>query len=289
MKDGIYDLDAARYYADDLDSEPTLNASVLKLVIARSARHGWSAHPRLNPAHAPKPERKFDLGTVAHDVFLLDDDSRVAVVEAADWRTNAAKAVRDQAREENMVPLLVHEWTAVHQMLDALRDQLPGLELDPPMFVGGRPEQTIIWTDDHDVRCRARLDYLHDDFKACDDLKTCKGSAAPQAWAARTLFGMQAEIQAALTMRGVEKLTGITPEFRFLAVETSPPYGVCPVRLAPSALALAYDQIERGLLKWRRCLDSGIWPSYPPAIVDAEPPGWVQQADWDAQAWEEAA
>lgn len=289
MKPGIYDLDAARYYADDLTDGPTLNATVCKLLIKSSPRHAWTAHPRLNPNYAPDTDKKFDVGSAAHELFLLDDDSRVAVVDAADWRTNAAKAVRDQAREEGMIPLLAHQWAEVHAMLEALRAQLPGLEVDPPMFVGGKPEQTIVWTDDYGVKCRARLDYLHDDNRACDDMKTCKGSASPIAWASRTLFGMQAEIQACLTVRGIKKLTGVTPEFRFLAVETRPPFGISPVRLGPSAIAMANHQIDTALVKWKRCLESEVWPSYPPVIVDAEPPAWVESEMWAAEQLGEVA
>src|SRR6185312_7953062 len=259
MKPGVYDLDATRYYADDLADVPTLNATVAKLLIKASPRHAWTAHPRLNPEYERSEDKKFDLGTAAHEIFLLDNAERVAVVDAADWRSKAAQAVRDQAREEGMVPLLAEQWKQVNAMLDALRAQLPGLEADPPMFVGGKPEQTIVWEDDYGVICRARLDYLHDDYAACDDMKTTKGSASPLQWASRTLFGMQAEIQAALTIRGVRKLTGVTPDFRFLAVETRPPYGISAVRLGPAAVEMANHQIDRALGKWKRCLETGVW------------------------------
>lgn len=286
---GIYDLDPARYYADATGDVPTLNATVCKLLIHASPRHAWTAHPRLNPDYAPEAAAKFDVGTAAHELFLLDDDSRVAVVDAPDWRTSAAKAVRDQAREGGMVALLAHQWAEVHAMLEALRAQLPGLEAEPPLFVDGKPERTIIWQDDYGVLCRARLDYLHDDYSACDDLKTTKGSASPLQWASRTLFGMHAEIQAALTIRGIEKLTGRTPDFRFLAVETRPPYGISAVRLSPAALDMANHQIDRALVKWKRCLESGVWESYPPFVVDAEPPGWQLQEVLDAEHLDEAA
>lgn len=289
LTDGIHDLNADAYYADELSDEPTLNATVAKLLIHASPRHAWQQHPKLNPAYQSKAEKRFDVGSAAHEIFLLDNTEKVAVVEAADWRSKAAQAARDQAREEGKVPLLADQWTDVYAMLDALRLQIPGLELDPPMFLDGKPEQTIVWTDKYGVRCRARLDYLHDDYRAVDDLKTCKGSAGPWSWAARTLWGMHAEIQAALTVRGIKKLTGVDTDFRFLAVETSPPYGICPVRLSPAAREMADHQVDRALLKWSRCLESDIWPSYPPVIVDAEPPGWAEQRMWDAEAWDEAA
>lgn len=286
VREGIYgEISAERYYADELNEEPTLNASVLKHLIKQSPRHAWTEHPKLNPAYEPVADKKFDVGTAAHEIFLLGNDQRVHVVDADSWRTKAAQEVRDRARAEGLVPLLADQWVRVSAMLTALREQLPKLDVDPPMFVEGKAEQTMVWRD-RGVLCRARIDWLHGSLQAVDDLKTCSGSASPLVWASRTLWGMQAEIQAAFTIRGIKAVAGVDTEFRFLACETHPPYAISPVRLGPQALEFANDRIDGGLDLWKRCLKENRWPSYPTRLVDADPPAW---ALWDASEAEDVA
>jgi hypothetical protein len=288
VRPGIYgEIPAEAYYADALNEQPTLNASVLKLLLKASPRHAWTAHPKLNPEYAPKVAAKFDVGLAAHEVFLLGNDDRVFVLppQFKDWRKDEAQEVRARARAEGMVPLLAHQWQDVSVMLTALREQLPGLDVDPPMFVEGKAEQTLVWRD-QGVLCRARIDWLHGSLQAVDDLKTCSGSASPLVWASRTLWGMQAEIQAAFTIRGIEAVSGVKPEFRFLACETHPPYAISPVRLGPRAVEFANEQIDRGLELWKRCLKEDRWPSYPARIVDADPPSWML---WEASDLEDIA
>lgn len=279
---GIHDLAAEDYYADQLDEQITLNATVCKALIKASPAHARTQHPRLNPEHEDKQASRFDVGTAAHEVFLLGNDDLVHVVDADDWRKKDAQAVRDRARAEGLVPLLRKEWVRVSAMLTALREQLPTLDCHPPMFVDGQAERTLVW-EDHGVWCRARLDYLHDDYSAVDDLKTCQ-NASPLQWASRTLFTIQAEIQAGMTIRGIRAVTGRTPEFRFLACETRPPYAISPVRLGPAAIAMANHEIDRALEQWKRCLETDTWPAYPRVIVDAEPPSWRESEMWAAES-----
>src|ERR1700746_297190 len=101
MKPGVYpDLPERAYYADELAEEPSLNASVCKLLIKRSPRHAWTEHPKLNLDSRAKVDKNFDVWTCAHEIFLLGNDERVHVVDARDWRTKAAQEVRDRARAE---------------------------------------------------------------------------------------------------------------------------------------------------------------------------------------------
>lgn len=277
MKPGIYDLPADQYYSDQLADRPTLNATVAKLLISASPLHAWTAHCRLNPDYHETVDKKFDVGTAAHEVWLLGNDHLVHVVDAADWRKKEAQEVRDRARAEGMIPLLAHEWQRVSAMLTAIREQLPAIDVSPPLFQGGKPERTVIW-EDQGVLCRARLDYLHDDFSACDDLKTAGRSANPFVWTRTTLWSIGADIQAAMTIRAIKALTGVDTEFRFLVAETTAPYAVCLIALAPAALELANRKLDRALNVWRTCLEEDIWPAYPQQVCYAEPMPW-QEAD----------
>jgi len=77
---------------------PGFSASRAKVVHASS------------PAHAlvyTDPTPAMDAGSAFH-ALLLNNGPQVQVVEARDWRTDAARAQRDAAHKAGRVPLLPH-------------------------------------------------------------------------------------------------------------------------------------------------------------------------------------
>ena len=255
---GIHDIPAAVYHADPCP-EPSLSSSIAKLLCLSSARHAWYAHPRLNPAARPEEEERFDIGTAAH-ALLLEGEAAVEIIDAKDWRTNAAKDARDAARAAGKIPLLTNVWADVQAMVASARGQLERhLDGGDEMFAYGQPERTLIWQEDGNVWCRARLDWLR--HAAIDDYKT-SASANPDAWSL-TLFSMGFDIQAAWYLRGLKAVTGAEATFRFAVQETYPPYALSVVGLGPDALMLAEKKCLYALETWRECLRTGEWPGYP--------------------------
>lgn len=280
----IIDLAAADYYADRIDDRPSLNASIAKVLLNESPRHAWFAHCRLNPNYERRDDAKFDVGTVVHRILLQPElESRVAVVEADSWRSKAAQAVRDQARIEGDTPLLVADYDRVMQMLSAVRDQIKRLDVDPLPFYAGKAVQTVVWSDERTgVLCRARLDWLHNDYRTVDDLKTSKW-ANPLGWARRTLWSIGADVQTAFYRRGVKAVTSVEPDLRFIVAETQPPFAVSVVALAESALTLADAKVDAALDIWKRCIETDCWPGYVSSVVEAAAPAWAEMDFWDRQ------
>lgn len=283
---GIHDGMSADEYHADPTQDASLSAHLAHLLVSCSPRHAWSAHPKLNPDFDRVEEAKFDLGTVAHELVLRGVEV-VRVVDAADWRTNAAKDERDQARAEGLVPLLAKDWKRVMAMCDAITEQLDALDIDPQPFTDGTPETTLIWQDSG-VWARGRLDWLRSDRLAIDDLKTTQGSANPAAWCRARLWDIGADVQAAFYIRGLRALTGVTPDFRFVVAESSPPYAVSVVSLAPGALELANRKVDYAIATWKECIRTGVWPAYPRQVVYAELPAWAE-TDFFTRTFEERA
>lgn len=273
-------LSAKDYHADKVADVPSLSSSIAHTLISRSARHAYTEHPKLNPYFQRVEKDKFDVGTVAHAI-LLEGADIVEMVDAPDWRTKAAQEARDAARRAGKVPLLPHQLTDVHAMVEAATDQILAHEAKPQLLAAGKAEGTLVWQDDHGVICRARPDWLHDDLVTIDDYKTTSGSADPHSWTRNTMFAIGADIQAAFYLRGLRKLTGPLPglEFRFIVQETYPPYALSVVALSPDAMALAEDKVKTAIAMWAKCLDTGKWPAYPTRVCYAEDPGW-QEAQW---------
>jgi hypothetical protein len=291
MTGTILDLTAADYHQDKIDDRPSLNASIAKVLLSESPLHAWHAHPRLNPNYIPSVDRKFDVGTVVHRILLQPEQANhVAVVDALDWRTKAAQAVRDQAREDGNTPLLIGEWQRVQEMLTAVRDQINRLDVDPLPFYAGKAEQTICWEDERTgALCRSRLDWLHDGMGCVADLKTTKASANPLEWGRRTLWSIGADVQYAAYKSAVMSITGSEPDMRFIVAESQPPYAISVVSLAPSAAELGEAKWNAALDIWKRCLERDEWPAYTTRIFEAEAPAWSEGDFWDRQQLGEEA
>lgn len=275
LEPGIHDIPADVYHADPCD-RPSLSSSIAHLLVSASPAHARASHPKLNPEFEREEEAKFDLGTAVH-AFLLQGIDKAHVVDAPDWRTNAAKEQRDEARAHGYIPLLRSQWDRVRAMEAAARVQLEQLEVEPVPFTEGKPEQTFVWEEDG-VVCRARLDWLRDDFRTIDDFKSTSASARPAAWA-RTMYGIGGDVQVAFYLRGARATLHCTPEFRFIVQETYPPYALSVVTLAPSALAIADDKVQFAIETWRRGLRDGVWPAYDRRLAHLEAPAF-EEARW---------
>ena len=291
MAGWILDIDADAYHADTLNPEldevmPRFSKSIGHLLLTKSPRHAWAAHPKLNPDWKPSAEGKFDVGTAAHALLLEGDDTRVVVVEADDWRTKHAQIKRDAAREGGFTPLLRHQYDEARAMVAAARAQIDAV--DPTLFTLGRPERTLAFTL-AGVACKSRCDWLDDSLTRIVDYKTTAGSAAPETWTTNRLYDIGADLQAVLYLRGLAETCDVDRgRFVFVVQETAPPYALSVVELGPDVIALAEAKLEYALATWKRCLASGQWPAYPTQVVRAKLPPW-QESRWYDREDREAA
>lgn len=274
---GVYDIPDGQYHADQLCAVPSLSSSLCKVLIDETPRHAWMAHPRLNPSFEPENRETYDAGRAAH-AAILDQLDLIAAIDATDYRTNAAKAARDAAREAGRIPVLAHKLAEIHRMARAVRSQILVHEEFPYAFSNGRAEQTLVWFEGDGadrIACRARLDWLPARGGVFFDLKTT-GQNVGRDWPRRTLFDTGADIQAAFYLRGVRAVLGIErPTFVFVAVENYEPHCLMMHTLEPETLAKAEQKVESAIRWWRWCMKHGAWPAYPPRT------NWVQAPPWE--------
>ena len=269
-------ISAADYHADAVADQPTLSASIAKILVSASPAHAWQEHPRLNPNYVRKTEDKFQLGTAAH-AWLLEGSNSLVIVDAKDWTTKDARKQRDDAQAVGQTVLLGKQWDEVEAMVKAAHEQLAVHEAQPPLFQDGVAEGTLVWEEDG-VWLRCRPDWLHNDHATIDDYKTTKASARPGSFE-RTLYSMNYQIQAAFYRRGVKALLGVDPAFRFCVQEVTPPYVLSVFDLDPAGVALGEDQVQQAIDLWRGCIETGEWPGYDRRVATAELPAWVE-AQW---------
>lgn len=268
-------LSQAEYHADQVGPTPTLSSSLAHVLCTQSPAHARARHPRMSPQPVTSESDSFDIGTVCHALLLGGLDA-VQVLDYENYRTKAAQEARDAARADGLTPILTKNWLNCQTMIDRVRDQLDELNLDPPLFTDGEAEVTITW-EMEGVPCRARLDWLRGDVAACDDMKTT--STEPWQWRRKRLFELGYDLRAAFYLRGIEAVTGARPKFRWLVAEVEPPYAISVVTPGADVLALGNDKVDYALRVWRGCVESGLWPAYPPELQVAELPAW-EEARW---------
>ncbi len=275
-----YDISEEEYFADPCE-RPSLTSSLAKLLCSQSPLHAWTASPRLNPDWQPQVSEVFDRGHVVHALLLEGVDKAAPIVsavdskgvkkEVTDWRMGDAQRQRDEARAAGKIPMLSYQYEAALDMVNAVNKQLDASKVKPRPFSAGRPEVTIIW-EEEGVLCRSRLDWLFESMMVIDDLKTLQ-DANPET-IARKAFGDGWDIQAATCIRGIEVLTGQKPKFRFVPVEADPPHALSVIVLDQMSLDLGEKKRRHALEIFRTCLESGVWPGYPPMAAIVELPAW---------------
>lgn len=282
LADGLHiGIPDAEYHADP--APVSLSSSVAKLLLTRSPRHAYTAHPRLNPDWKPDDEAtaEQDMGHALHRMILEgadEGDGTIVVVDADSWRTKAAQEARDAARAAGAAPLLRGKYEAAHEITCAVRDQLELSEL-AGVLDDGEAEVTGVWTErdgfGRDVRCRLRADWLTRDKKIALDLKTTSTNAHPDVFA-RQIVQMGYGFQSAWYTRGLRAVGGVDPQLIFVVVEVSPPYALSLISLPPGWIEMERRRCSKAMNVWSECLRTGVWPSYPRQICWPELPAWAE-------------
>lgn len=257
---GLYDIPADDYHADPCVT-PSLSNSIAKLVITRSPAHAKLAHPKLTLDIEREEKADLDIGTAIH-AFLTKEDRAFAVLDVENFRTKAAQQARDDARAAGKIPLKTSDWEMVRNAAASVRPQLNASDDLPQCFTPdwGTYEQTIVWREDNGILCRARLDGLSANRKWIVDPKTTE--KADERSCENRIKDNHYDIQEAFYRRGIRKLFGFNPEFRFIFIEKKPPYAIQIVALTPEKQQIAEMKVERAIDMWGWCLKNNRWPGY---------------------------
>jgi hypothetical protein len=237
----------------------------------------------MNPAYVAQHEDKFDLGTAAHAMLLENDASGIVVVDADDWRTNAAKEKREAARAAGKVALLKRHFSATEAMVKAAREFIKDSEI-AEYWNDGESEQTAIW-EERGIWLRCRFDRISRNRRCVMDYKST-GDASPDGFS-RQLVRMGYYIQDAFYRRAVRALHGRDPAFVFLAQSVEPPHECSLHGCDPAMREIADAEVERAIQLWRACVKKKEWPSYDGRIHWTMPTTW-QMNEHEARIQEAA-
>jgi hypothetical protein len=277
----ILDCTPEEYHKDPCET-PSLSSSTAKKLVSESPLHAWTDHPKYgeqegdDEAEASTDEEKkaFENGKLVHRL-LLGKGEELVVVDAKDWRTNAAKAERDEAKAAGKLPVLIGRLDELTDIVEHLRERCRSYGYE----FRGESEVPIEWYEQGaagPVLCRSMLDHVFVDDGVIWDVKTCR-SANPKK-IARSFVENGYDIQWRAYIRALErlrpKLTGRV-EFTFLFMEIKPPFAVTPIDPPGDACEIGKRRWQRAVSLWERGLVKNHWPSYVDALHVFELPRYV--------------
>lgn len=288
---GIHpNFDIEEYHADPCPT-PSLSGSIAKICVHECMRKAWAKHPRLGKSVSPPEDHddKFSIGTACH-TLLFERGKGLVELDFKNWQTNASKDARAKAVAAGNTPILSRHLRKAEKMQQSIIEQLQLHEQGPAFFAGNhngfevRDEVAIFWTEDIDgvtVWCRALIDRLAISREriVVFDLKSTSNSAAPHE-ISRMMFNMHYQMQAAMIMRGLQKLIN-TPvadrlEVHFIVAETDEPHLVTVGQARRAMFILGAKQVAQAVGLWARSQATGNWPGYPRTSVDLFPPSYVE-------------
>jgi hypothetical protein len=267
-----YDMPEEQYFRSE-----SLSASGCKALLPPScpALFAWY---QSNPTPA-KPA--FDHGKAAHEL-VLGKGGGIVEIEFNDWRTNAAKAARQEAYEKGQTPLLSKDARRVEAMAAELAEHPIASELLKPG--AGKAEVTIFWLDrPTGIRRRARIDYLRPD--SIVDYKSC--AYADLESVTRAAFKYNYHMQSGSYEDAVvaAELSTFDMPYYLVWQQKTAPYLVTVQQVSPEVIAEGRRLNREAIETYQRCMETGRWPGYSDSITILDLPDkyndWTGLADDD--------
>jgi PDDEXK-like domain of unknown function (DUF3799) len=273
VEPGVYDMPEDVYHRDPVPGG-SLSVSGAKKLLPPDC----PARFAYDRAHPPVPTHAMEIGTAAHKM-VLGIGAQLVVIDAKDYRTQAARDTRDAARLAGKVPLLPAEYAQAQAMADAVRVHPVASALFNPD--NGAPERSLFWQDpEMGVWLRSRLDWLPHPVRGWGqrmviaDLKTT--ASADKASVAKSMHNYGYFQQAPFYSDGVRAL-GLDddPAFVFVFVESDPPHLISVAQLDDEAMTIGRALNRIAIERYRDCVEAGVWPGYSDEIELISLPPWA--------------
>lgn len=278
--DGIYpEMDEPTYRA----IKNRANYSFLKMLGSKTP-----AHAKYAADNPPEPTPALLAGSYFHDLMESPDKVRStwAVMPNFDGRTKAGKEGKAEFGELNkgkrIIPHNLHQ--SITQMYEsAMTNKLVRAVMEDNNCLREAP---FLWTDSvTSTPCKALADVLNPDGGYILDWKSTI-DAAPAVFP-RQFLNVGYDLQAAGYLEGARTLGLDIKDFLVVAIEKSPPYGVCVYRVPDSLIEIGLRRWREACRIWNECTESDIWPGYPENIIELAAPSWAIRELYETETTEE--
>ena len=251
------------------DKTMRLSPSTAKILLRKSPLIAWTMH-RLG-GDVSKEDTESQMRGRILDRMLLGVGPELVIIDAKDFRTNAAKDARDAAEAAGKLPILVGKLDAYNEVVEAWRAQLEERGCN---MTSGMVQKRLEW-ESEGVPCCGKPDSIVTDGKVTIyDLKSVEDASDEAIVRATVNYGW--DIQAAAYVEGVEatipELAGRV-EYKLVACESerASAFSVNVKPMGRTMLELGARKWARAKRIWGECLRSGKWPGYAGTPLEATP------------------
>jgi hypothetical protein len=265
----IQNMPEAEYHA-----HPALSSTGARRLLESPAKYDyWRSHQQPG-------KQAYDVGTATHTKILGVGSGVIAypdehITASGAVSTKAATvAWADEQRANGLTPIAPAQARKVDGMTEAILDHEVARQL---LEREGDSEASVFAKDpETGVDMRARFDRLtlkHHSPVAID-LKTTAKSASVDGFT-RTVAAYGYDVQQEFYLRALTAATG-SPRipFVFIVVETEAPHLVAVHELDIEWRQMGEAKVKRALETYARCIETGVWPGYDPAVQLISPPAW---------------
>lgn len=252
---------------DEYHALPHFSSTLAKTLISRSPLHAKEERGKV-------PTEEMDRGAVVH-TLTLGRGARYKALPYDDWRTKEARAHRDLARQQGLVPIKEVSLVEYQKIADAIVRELAGrgIKLD------GESEIVVLWdepTEHGVVQCKCMMDHAWIERGHILDLKVTENAA--QSAVERSAENLGYAIQAAAYTRAMAALMPMLAgraDFMFAFCEPEPPYAMNLCRGDGMFRELGERRWLRAVAEWARCTATNEWPGYGRGVNPLSPPAWA--------------
>lgn len=247
---------------------PRLHQSTANTILKYDALEAWLEHPELGGKDREATAR-MERGSLIHGLLL--GGGAFQEIDAPDYRTKAAKAARDEARANGLLPVIKSKLDELRETAEACRAALLEAGIDLEKF---QRERYIEWTSPEGILCAGTIDAVSPSIIL--DIKVWE-SAHPMKVASH-VYDFGADIQSAAYTEGLDELEPELVGRRQYIWAVVEPEGThrCLVRPAGAMyLEIGRNRWGRAKAIWQRCLNENRWPDYTEGTLAIEPPAYV--------------
>lgn len=272
--------------ADEYHGLPRFSASMAWDIVGPDGclALAWHKCPWLNGAYEPVPDEVMENGTMIHLAALEQRllDERVSIIDASDYRTQAARNLRDDARANGLIPILYDRGPgsagASFVKLLAIRKALERSDAAPLLF-GDDGENEISYTWEVEigerVPCKGRADRVIPG--SLIDLKSAP-TASPEGFQ-RSMATYGHHLRAAFYLDGwmqqtVPEAVGHSWDYVFVVVQKEPPHLVSVYQISERAIEWGHKLASRALNLYAKAIKEKEWPAFKMATLDL--PVWAE-------------
>ena len=231
-----------------------VNVSTLKYLQKSPAHY---LHFLQNP---PEDKPAFQFGRAVHSAILTPEAFArdfVVLPEGIDRRTKAGREAYDSFLQENAGREIITAADA--EIVGRIAAAVHGNRDAAELLKGTKREETMFWTDENGILCKARADALRPGLIV--DLKTTTDAETDNFTREALRYGY--DIQCAHYLDGyAHTVSSSPPVWYFIAVEKAEPYAVNILRADGGFIDHGIEHRQQLLELLISCRESGNYPDY---------------------------